>query len=146
MKRPAARSARFGLPLAALVLAAAGCASGGPPKAGLLAQVGSVRTVLGNCLGDDPSYCHGFVTAAFDFLYQGKAICPPPLQTDDLERIVVNALRRADPDAPAITAATGALSRAFPCHDTPTLDTTSLEPGTLTPSSIGVHAVSAPPL
>ncbi|HTR04642.1 MAG TPA: Rap1a/Tai family immunity protein [Thermoanaerobaculia bacterium] len=146
MNVPVCRRAGLGLPLAALVLAGLGCATGGPPPPGLLAHVGSVRTVLGNCLGDDPSFCHGFVTATFDFLYEGKAICPPPVETDFLEQIVVAALRRADPDAPAIGTATRALSSAFPCRDAPTVDTTRLEPETLTPSSTGVHAVSEPPL
>ena len=119
-RRRAAGSAVRRLPAAAAVVAAmsSACATAPPaPHPGLAPGVGSVARVLAACLGDEPGFCSGFIQSAFDFLYEHRAICPPPLDSSDVEAVVIDALRRASPESPAITVVTSAIHRAWPCAD-----------------------------
>jgi len=99
-----------------LVLSA--CASVPPVKAPDV-DPGSAGYVLTACSGANPSFCHGFLEAAASVVLAEGGACLPPIYFEDVERVVVPALRGAPPESAAIIPATAAIRRAWPCPSTP---------------------------
>ena len=93
------------------VVLSLGCASLRPVEP----DPGSVGGVL-----QDRSRFSGYVEAAFDSLYVANEICPPSLTPAEVEKLVVERLRREDPDEAAIVPTLDAIRSAYPCAS-PTL-------------------------